>query len=166
MRWFLVDRVLESVQGKSIKTLKCFSRSELFFMDHFHGFPIVPGVLQIEMMATSGGKILKLMDDSLLPVVGTIKNAKFFRNIRPGDQCIISVELTKFRSSYALCNAKVEVDGEKVSEATIMYGLLSADLLDPSYVDPVLQEWRMANGIPVPSRLKKEETSVAARELQ
>lgn len=152
MRWFLVDRVLESVPGKSIKTVKCFSRSEVFFMDHFHGFPIVPGVLQIEMMATSGGKILKLMNNDLLPVVGSVKGAKFYRNVRPGDQCIITMELLKFRSSYALCEGRVEVNGEKVSEATIMYGLMSAELLDPNYVDPVLEEWRKANGIPTPKR--------------
>ena len=60
MRWYLVDRLVECVPGKSAIGIKSFSRSELFFMDHFPGFPIVPGVLQIEMMATTGARPSKL----------------------------------------------------------------------------------------------------------
>jgi len=153
MRWFLVDRIVECERGKKITGIKCFSRSDLLFMDHFHGFPIVPGVLQIEMMATTGGKMIKLDHPDLLPVVGSVKNAKFFKNIRPGDQCFIYMELEKLRKSYALISGRVEVGGEKMSECTIMFGLLSSDVIDPEYVDPVLEEYRLENGLP---GLKKE----------
>ena len=78
MRWFLIDRIVECDPGKSIIGVKVFSRSEIFFMDHFNGFPIVPGVLQIEMMATTGGKAIKLAEDSWLPVLGSVKKAKFY----------------------------------------------------------------------------------------
>lgn len=148
-RWILIDRVVEVESGKRIKGVKAFTRAELFFMDHFHGFPIVPGVLQVEMMATTGGKLIKLDHPELLPVVGSIKSAKFYSHIRPGDQCFIHVELERLRKSYALANGWVEVDGKKVSEATIMYGIMSAELLDPEYVDPVLEEYRAENGLPL-----------------
>ncbi|MEZ4741439.1 MAG: 3-hydroxyacyl-ACP dehydratase FabZ family protein [Bdellovibrionota bacterium] len=147
MRWYLIDRILECTPGKQIVGLKSFTRSEMFFMDHFHGFPIVPGVLQIEMMATTGGKAIKLADNSILPILGSVKSAKFIHNIRPGDQCKIFVEIEKLAKSYALANGRVEVDDKTVSKATIMYGILPAETADTNWKDPVMSEWCAANNI-------------------
>lgn len=147
MRWYLIDRILECTAGEKIVGLKSFTRSEMFFMDHFHGFPIVPGVLQIEMMATTGGKAIKLANDTILPVLGSVKKAKFIANIRPGDQCKIYVEIEKLAKTYALANGRVEVDGKTVSKATLMYGILPAATADTSWRDPVLAEWCEANNI-------------------
>lgn len=141
MRWFMVDRILECDPGKSLKAVKCFTRSEQFFEDHFHGYPIVPGVLQIEMMAMSGGKAIVTSDRSLMPVVGSVKGAKFYGQIRPGDQCIIDVEVKKLTSSYALIDGIVSVDNKKVASASILYAFLPPEFKDKSHEDVVIKEW-------------------------
>lgn len=156
MRWFLLDRLTEVIPGKKAVGIKCFTRSEHFFTDHFHGFPIVPAVLQTEMMATTAGKAIKIFDDTLLPVVGSIQKAKFYEHVRPGDQCIVTAEIEKLGKSYATANCEVRVDGKRVSIATIMFAILPATKLDPNWRDPVVAEWYAANGIADPRTVKTE----------
>ncbi len=145
MRWYLIDRIEECTPGESIVGVKCFTRSEQFFEDHFHGFPIVPGVLQIEMMATTGGKAIKLKNNQILPILGSVRKAKFIGHIRPGDQCRIYVQIEKLANSYASAEARVEVDGKVVSRASLMYAILPATVGDVTWIDPVMEEWRKAN---------------------
>lgn len=91
-------------------------------MDHFPGFPIVPGVLQIEMIAQLGGRCIRAARTDVLTVLGSVQNAKFRKNITPGDQALIFAEVTAIRSSYSSVHGWIEVNGEKVCEAEIRYG--------------------------------------------
>ena len=121
MRWLLVDKILEMEPGKKAVGVRCFSRSELFFMDHFPGYPIVPGVLQIEMIAQVGGKCIMAANPGYLPVLTSVKSAQFRRAIEPGDRALIHVDVT-LRKSYSLAKGLIEVNGKKVSAAEVMYG--------------------------------------------
>lgn len=141
MRWYFIDRIVACEAGKNITGIKSFTRSELFFMDHFHGHPVVPGVLQIEMIATTGGKCLKIFDRNTLPMLVKVENAKFYRSVRPGDQCKIFVEITACKKNYAHAVGRIEVDGKKVCEAGVMYTIQPASLGDTSWKDPVIAEW-------------------------
>ena len=100
MRWFLIDRIVECQPGVSATGIKTFPADEEFFQDHFPGMPIVPGVLQIEMMAQMAGKCIAMSLDQVLPVLGSVKAAKFYHNIRPEDQCRIIISVTKIAKSY------------------------------------------------------------------
>ena len=144
MLWYLIDRILEYRPNEYISGIKCFTRSESFFTDHFHGFPVVPGVLQIEMVAATGGKALKMMNPDSHPMLAKVKQAKFHATIRPGDQCHIKVELKKVRKRYAETFGVVEVNGKKMSEAEIMYTIQSSSLVDPTWKDPIIDEWEKA----------------------
>ncbi len=123
MRWLLVDKILEMVPGEKATGVRCFSRSELFFMDHFPGHPIVPGVLQIEMIAQLGGKCIMAAHPEFLPVLTSVKSARFRRAIEPGQRALIHVEVT-IRKSYSLANGWIEVEGKKAASADVMYGLM------------------------------------------
>ncbi len=142
MRWFLLDRIERCEPGISLDAVKCFSRSELFFSDHFKNKPIVPAVLQIEMMAQAAGKCLRLYDNSKLPVIGSVKASKFYHNIIPGDKCHVYMTITKKAKSYALASGHVEVDGKKVSTATIMFALTPAPIME----DQLINEWKHSQG--------------------
>lgn len=121
MRWLLVDKILEMVPGERAVGVKCFSRSDIFFIDHFPGYPIVPGVLQIEMIAQLGGKCIMAAEKKYLPVLTSVKSAKFRKPLGPGDRAVIKVDLT-MRKSYSLAKGSIELDGEHVAFAEVMYG--------------------------------------------
>lgn len=120
MRWILIDKLVEMDPGKRAVGIRSFSPSEPFFMDHFPGFPIVPGVLQVEMIAQLGGKCIRSANPDILPILSSVKGAKFRNKIEPGDQATIKVEVT-VRKSYSLAKGHIEVNGKKVSEAEVMY---------------------------------------------
>lgn len=121
MRWLLVDKVLEMEAGKRATGVRCFSRAEEFFFDHFPGHPIVPGVLQIEMIAQLGGKCIMAASPKYLSVLTAVKSAQFRRAIEPGDSALIHVEVT-MRKSYALAHGWIEVSGKKAAVAEVMFG--------------------------------------------
>src|SRR3989344_4259030 len=124
MRWILVDKLIELDPGKSAVGVRCFSRAEIFFMDHFPGFPIVPGVLQVEMIAQVGGKCIRAANPGILTVLSSVKSAKFRKSIEPGDQAIIKAHVVQVRAAYSVVAGHIEVNGVKVSEAEVMYGHL------------------------------------------
>ncbi len=120
MRWILIDKLVEMDPGKRAVGIRSFPPSEPFFMDHFPGFPIVPGVLQVEMIAQLGGKCIRSANPDILPILSSVKGAKFRNKIEPGDRATIKVEVT-VRKSYSLAKGHIEVNGKKVSEAEVMY---------------------------------------------
>ena len=124
MRWILVDKLIELDPGKSAVGVRSFSRAEIFFMDHFPGFPIVPGVLQVEMIAQVGGKCIRAANPGILTVLSSVKSAKFRKSIEPGDQAIIKAEVELIRKSYSVVRGHIEVNGVRVSEAEVIYGHL------------------------------------------
>jgi 3-hydroxyacyl-[acyl-carrier-protein] dehydratase len=142
MLWFLIDRIVECDPGKTLTAIKCFTRSESFFQNHFANYPIVPGVLQIEMIAQAGGKCIKALDSSYAPALGSVKKAKFYKQIYPGDQCEIKFEMEKVTSQYAKGKGIVYVNGEKKSSAEIFYAFLPEEIAKTFDPDVVLEEWK------------------------
>ncbi|MEY4616654.1 MAG: hypothetical protein RJB66_1614 [Pseudomonadota bacterium] len=142
MRWLLIDQILDCEPGKRAKGVKTFSRSEVFFMDHFPGMPIVPGVLQIEMMAQMAGKCFAIANPEILPVLGTVKAAKFYGNVNPGDRCVIHAEIIKEGRGFLVADAFVEVEGKKVSSATILFGQVLRNRLSSHEFDAVVEDWK------------------------
>lgn len=142
MRWLLIDQIIECEPGVRARGVKTFSRSEVFFMDHFPGMPIVPGVLQVEMMAQMAGKCYAISHPEVLPVLGTIKNAKFYGNVNPGDRCIIYAEIVKQGKGFLIADCKVEVDEKRVSSATILFGMVQRSRLSSKEFDAVVEDWK------------------------
>ena len=142
MRWLLIDQILECEPGVRAKGIKTFSRSEVFFMDHFPGIPIVPGVLQIEMMAQMAGKCFAIANPGVLPVLGTVKAAKFYGNIKPGERCVIYAEIIKSGKGFLVADGFIEVEGKKVSSATILFGQVQRSRLSSQEFDAVVEDWK------------------------
>lgn len=119
----LVDRVLEyDLEKRRILAVKCVTANEPFFVGHFPGLPIFPGVLELEAMAQTGGILLKLFagDPQGTPYFMSIDNAKFRRIVKPGDQLMIEVFLTTVRSKVARFAGKINVAENVVCEAEMM----------------------------------------------
>jgi len=118
----LVDRILECDDKHRIVGIKNVTINEPFFQGHFPGSPVMPGVLQLEAMAQTGGILLNRINakEGGTPFFMSIDNAKFRKVVKPGDQMRIEVEVMNLRSKSAKFSAKILVDGEVASEAELM----------------------------------------------
>lgn len=121
--FLLIDRVLEVEEGKKIKVLKNVTMNEHFFVGHFPDYPVMPGVLIIEAMAQASGVLTMLTHG--IPEVKTIhffagiNNAKFKKQVIPGDSLIFDVKLVKEIRGISIYDATATVDGNVVSVAEI-----------------------------------------------
>lgn len=141
MRWLLIDQIIECEPGVAAVGIKTFPRSELIFMDHFPGFPIVPGVLQIEMIAQMAGKCAAMARPDILPVLGAVKSAKFYHNVHPGDACVIRAKVLKIAKSYILGEGEIWVKDQKVAWASLLFGLVERTKLNSGDFDAVTKDW-------------------------
>ena len=122
--FLLVDRVTESVPGKSIRALKNVTINEHFFAGHFAEYPVMPGVLIVEAMAQVAG-LLTIMSfgqrkDNEIYFFAAIDKARFKRQVVPGDQLVFEVELMNFKRGIGKFKAIAKVDGKLAAEAEIM----------------------------------------------
>jgi len=147
MRWFLIDRIVECNPGQKIRAVKCFSRSESIFQDHFSFAPIVPGVLQIEMVAQAIGKCMRASDMNRLFALGSVKSAKFYRLIKPGSQCVIEAEVESATASYVRGKGRILVDGERMSEIEVLCATLPPEITKNAKPDDVVVEWLESQAI-------------------
>lgn len=121
--FLLVDKVLECDGAENIVAIKNVTVNEPFFQGHFPGYPVMPGVLQIEAMAQVGGLLMiesAVGGKEVSTYLMSVDRAKFRRLVQPGDQLRIEVKLLRRRGLTIKCLGKISVDGEPVSEAEIM----------------------------------------------
>jgi len=124
--FLLVDKVIEVEDDKRITGVKNVSVNEPFFQGHFPGTPIMPGVLVVEAMAQLSGLLFaqKLEHAGKLAVLLSMDGVKLRRPVVPGDQLILTAEVTRLRKRTAQCHCKAMVGEQMVSEAQIRFMLV------------------------------------------
>ena len=85
---------------------------EFFTRGHFPGNPIVPGVIQCEIMAQSCAVLVKDDIPGHLTLYAGLDKVRFKNVVKPGDVCEITAKLNEKRGSLYFCSAKLEVDGK------------------------------------------------------
>jgi 3-hydroxyacyl-[acyl-carrier-protein] dehydratase len=129
----LVDKIIDFVPGSTAVGIKSVSFNEQFFQGHFPGYPLMPGVLIVEAMAQVGGIVLtNLPEYTSLPndrrwlfVFTGIDGVRFRRQVVPGDQLKMTVDLLSFkRGRFAKMKAIAEVDGQTAVSGELMFSLV------------------------------------------
>ena len=121
--FLLVDRVLEFEALKRVVAIKQVTANEPYFLGHFPGTPIMPGVLQIEALAQTGAILIlrELEDrDTKIPFFTGIENARFRRPVVPGDTLTLTVEALRVGSKIQKMRGVATVDGQVTAEAEIL----------------------------------------------
>jgi UDP-3-O-[3-hydroxymyristoyl] N-acetylglucosamine deacetylase/3-hydroxyacyl-[acyl-carrier-protein] dehydratase len=121
--FLLIDRILE-LTDDYIVGLKNVTMNEPFFVGHFPQEPVMPGVLQIEAMAQTGGIfVLSQVPDpeNYITYFLKIDEAKFRQKVVPGDTIIFTLELTS-PVRRGICNMRgvAYVGNKVVTEANLM----------------------------------------------
>lgn len=123
--FLLVDKVLEVDSSGRIHALKNISVNEDLFNGHFPGNPIFPGVLILEALAQAAGLLGFKMTASKpgsndLYLFAGIDNARFKRQVLPGDSLHLHVTFEKERRGIWVFKGRAEVDGELAASADII----------------------------------------------
>ena len=123
----LIDRIIDYVPEKKATGIKNVTINEPYFPGHIPGKPLMPGVLQLEAMAQVGGVVLTLlpgMKGKFFGFMG-VEKSRFRRQVLPGDQLIMTVELLSFRRNrIAKMRGEGFVDDKLVVEAEMLFSVL------------------------------------------
>lgn len=126
--FLLVDRIIDYVPGKKAVGIKNVTFNEPQFQGHFPGRSLMPGVLIIEAMAQVGGVVMTQMPDAAagLFVFAGIDKVRFRRQVVPGDQLVMTVELLWVKQRrFGKMQGRAEVDGQLAAEGELMFSLIS-----------------------------------------
>ena len=142
MRFLLVDEILSLEPGRFIQAAKTMPADEALFLDHFPGFPVVPGVLLVEMMGQTAAKCLHAAGTERgLAMLIKINQATFRDWVCPGQLIAIHAEITTNRVNFATADCHISVDGQHRASAELRFGFTPLERFAPTYRDLVLEEY-------------------------
>ena len=122
--FLLIDKIIEIKKGEMITAQKNVSNNEPFFQGHFPEYPVFPGVLLLEAMAQATA-ILDVesndrdMSKQLYYFVG-IDNARFKKQVVPGDIIVINAKLIQSKSEVHKFTADCKVGEDTVCKADLI----------------------------------------------
>jgi len=121
--FLLIDEITELEPGKRCIAKTYIKADDFWFAGHFPDYPVTPGVLIIEMLAQTGAVCAAAVEGNKgkIAFFAKIDNAKFRRQVIPGDTLTLEVEMVKMRMGVGTGLATATVDGEKAVTAELTF---------------------------------------------
>ena len=100
---------------------------EFFLQGHFPGNPVVPGVIQCEMLAQSACVLLIGEAEGMTPLFTGLQNVKFRGQVKPGDTFETICELTRSRGNFYFAKGAGSVNGKLCVSAEFSFALVKSE---------------------------------------
>ena len=129
MRYLLLDRITELSPPATATAVKCVSLSDDIFVDHFPGYPVLPGALIVEALAQLGGVLIEATlrergRSDLVAMLTMIDRAKFRQTVRPGDRMLLSVRGITASEDGGQVQGRALVEDKLAAEAELTFALV------------------------------------------
>ena len=123
--FLLIDFIDELEPGVRAVGKKCVTYNEPFFAGHFPKEPVMPGVLILEALAQTGAVAALSLPENKgkLALFGGIKNARFRKQVTPGDVLTLHCELVEQHGPVGVGKASAWVDGKCAATAELTFVL-------------------------------------------
>jgi UDP-N-acetylglucosamine acyltransferase len=131
----LVDAITEHDAGRRLVAVKNVTVNEEFFQGHFPGAPLMPAVLMLESLSQVAAILLLQRQDAAPNArvyLRGVNDAKFRRQVVPGDRLRLEISLGSRRAALARAQAIAYVGDQVVAEAELLLGLIA----DRTEIDP------------------------------
>ncbi len=124
--FLLVDKITQVEPGEFAIGIKNTTASEYFYQGHFPDYPVMPGVLIIEALAQVGAIAILSLDEfkGKKVLFGGIKNARFKKQVVPGDTITLECKLTQRRGPVGFGLAKATVDGKVAAQGELSFAVI------------------------------------------
>ena len=123
--FLLIDEINEMELGKRVVATKYIEPDSFWFKGHFPEYPVTPGVLLLEMCAQAGAVSMLSIPENKgkIGFFGGVKEAKFRRQVVPGDRLKIEVEIIKVKGPIGVGKGVCTVNGEKAVTGEITFAI-------------------------------------------
>ncbi len=123
--FLLVDRIDELEPGKHAVGRKCVTMNEPYFVGHFPGKAVMPGVIILEALAQTGAIVMLTVEKHAgkIAYFGGMDKVKFKRQVVPGDVLTLDVEIIKSKGSFGVGSAKAYVEDQIAVEAIFTFAI-------------------------------------------
>jgi 3-hydroxyacyl-[acyl-carrier-protein] dehydratase len=153
VRFFFVDRIVALDPGRSIEILKNVSTTEDVFVDHFPGYPILPGALVVETFEQATQMLIGVTHDfTHVGHLRAVRRGAFRHFVRPGDQLRVRCVRSGSDGTDWTVSATGEVDGRRVASATLDFAVVVAADADKAHAERVREHVRVLRASPIDAR--------------
>ena len=126
--FLLIDKVTDFEAGSWAEAIKCVSANEPFFQGHFPQYSVMPGVLIIEALAQTGAIAILSEEENKgkNALFARIKDAKFKKQVNPGDVLYLRCDLKKKMGSFGTGEAIAKINDEIACTAEFTFAIIDA----------------------------------------
>lgn len=123
--FLFLDGILELEEGKRVVGVKNVTADEYFFTGHFPDYPVMPGVLIVEALAQAGAVAILSQKEhrGKKAFFAGIDKFRFKRQVRPGDQLRLELEVIKTRGPIGVGRGTAYVGDEIAAQGELMFAI-------------------------------------------